>query len=88
MLVFNVDNGLKKIDYIDISKCSANERGTWERGFIDFIENKDIEIITKDNQRILLTVADTGHVNQTLADLISWAVHQVSLSEKQSLQIG
>jgi hypothetical protein len=86
--VYYVDDSIKKINYVDISECLANVNKIGERSFVDFIENQDIEIITKEGKKILLAAADTGHVNQTLADLISWAVHQVNSSTQKSLPIG
>jgi hypothetical protein len=86
--VYYVNNGLKKINYVDISECSANVNKIRAKGFVDFIENQDIEIITKEGKKILLIAADTGHVNQTLADLISWAVHQVNLSIQKPSPVG
>jgi hypothetical protein len=82
MSIYYLDNGFKKIDYVDISECSANTGEIWDQGFIGFLENKELKIITKDNQEILLSVADTGNVNQTLADLISWSVSQLTPSTK------
>jgi hypothetical protein len=66
--------------FSELTECFANENKIGEKGFVGFIDNQDIEIITKDGKKILLVAADTGHVNQTLADLISWAVHQVKKS--------
>jgi hypothetical protein len=82
MSIYYIDNGFKKIDYVDISECSVNTGEIWDQGFIGFLENKGLKIITKDNQEILLSVADNGNVNQTLADLISWSVNQLTLSTK------
>jgi hypothetical protein len=86
--VYYLDEDLKKFDYTDISECFANQNKIGEKGFVDFIDNQDIEIITKDGKKILLVAADTGHVNQTLADLISWAVHQVNSSTHKSSLVG
>jgi hypothetical protein len=86
--VYYLDEDLKKVDYTDISECFANENKIGEKGFVDFINNQDIEIITKNGKKILLVAADTGHVNQTLADLISWAVHQVNPSTHKSSLVG
>jgi hypothetical protein len=86
--VYYVDDGLKKINYVDISECLANANKIGVKSFVEFIENQDIEIITKEGKKVLLVAADTGHVNQTLADLISWAVHQVNSSTQKSSPIG
>ncbi len=86
--VYYVDDGLKKINYVDISECLANVNKIGDKSFVDFIKNQDIEIITKEGKKIMLAAADTGHVNQTLADLISWAVHQVNSSTQKPSSMG
>jgi hypothetical protein len=86
--VYYLDEDLKKVDYTDISECFANENKIGKKDFVDFIDNQDIEIMTKDGKEILLVAADTGHVNQTLADLISWSVHQINSSTCKSSPIG
>ncbi len=71
------NNYYDRLDYCDISKCSIGIEKMWKLGnFKAFIENKNLEITSNNGCEILLTVADTEMVNQTLSDLIGWASYK------------
>jgi hypothetical protein len=71
------NNSCDRIDYFDISKCSIGIEKMWKAGdYKAFIENTNLEITSNNGCEILLDIADTQLVNQTISDLINWASYK------------